>query len=573
MALDRKQNSKLERFIDVLEEGDSTKGLSKEKQPLARILQLNAQAWLGDESIQGVSVGTKITEGVDSGSPCITVYVDKKRPLHKLSHPVPTTLTLDETVEFDVVEIGKMELQDYRGPRRPLHPGACLANMNRNGGTLGAFVRHRDFPNRVFLISNHHVLAPLGSNRRDIIQPSKDYGGDEEDIVARYLRSFPMNASRSSFSNLADAAIAEIKLPTEIQLNYPELGQIKGVSGRVVTGQKVHMVGSHSGLSKGKIINTNYRMAQRYRSPNGPRRVGFRKQVLCTRYSQPGDSGALIINNRGFAIGMHVAGNDSHSVFCRLMPILKEFDCRLLRSDESDVMMENLPSKEETYVDDMTFTLADELLTAHQQFDSVYWKLTPKGIEVDGKVEYTAGEPVTVTRIWNENRQWIMAASERFQVPSELIIACICTETQGNAQAIREEPGYVSDDVTPQKISAGLMQTLISTAQETLADLDLDRNWLLQPQNSINAGTAYIKQQLAQTQFDPPKVACAYNAGGIYQNRGRSNRWRMRQFPIGTGKHADRFVLWFNDCFRFFAAQSEVNVTSPSFYRQLNLGI
>ncbi|MDX8126729.1 hypothetical protein QLH52_05510 [Methylomonas sp. OY6] len=26
----------------------------------------------------------------------------------------------------------------------------------------------------------------------------------------------------------------------------------------------------------------------------------------------------------------------------------------------------------------------------------------------------------------------------------------------------------------------------------------------------------------------------------------------MRQYPIGSAEHADRFVKWFNDCFVFF---------------------
>ena len=49
-------------------------------------------------------------------------------------------------------------------------------------------------------------------------------------------------------------------------------------------------------------------------------------------------------------------------------------------------------------------------------------------------------------------------------------------------------------------------------------------------------------------------MACAYNAGGVYQQNGAENRWRMRQYPIGTGAHADRFVAWFNDCFRMYEA-------------------
>ena len=126
-------------------------------------------------------------------------------------------------------------------------------------------------------------------------------------------------------------------------------------------------------------------------------------------------------------------------------------------------------------------------------------------------------------------------------------MATIATESSGNPEAIRKEPEYQSDELTPQKISVGLMQTLISTARDTLRDTTVDRNWLLQPSNSIKAGTCYIAQQKSVTVYDPPKVACAYNAGTIYQNTGVNNRWKMRQYPIGTGEHCDRFVKWFND--------------------------
>ena len=150
----------------------------------------------------------------------------------------------------------------------------------------------------------------------------------------------------------------------------------------------------------------------------------------------------------------------------------------------------------------------------------------------------------------------------------ELIVATICTELSGNPNAIRLEPGYVSDGATPAKVSPGLMQTLISTARDALPGVAIDRDWLFVPANSIRAGTAYIKKQSGGTKLDPPVVACAYNAGSVVENTGAGNRWRMRQFPIGTSEHCDRFVGWFNDCFRVFG--SGVDVPSMSFFRLLN---
>ena len=152
-------------------------------------------------------------------------------------------------------------------------------------------------------------------------------------------------------------------------------------------------------------------------------------------------------------------------------------------------------------------------------------------------------------------------------MPAELIIATICTESRGDPDAVREEPGYESDERTPYKVSPGLMQTLISTARSALGDDTIDREWLLRPDNSIRAGTAYIASQWKKTPFDPPKVACAYNAGGVYHNTSNANRWRMRQYPINTSHHADRYTKWFNDCFRMF--KSDGVAPEGSFYRLL----
>lgn len=184
----------------------------------------------------------------------------------------------------------------------------------------------------------------------------------------------------------------------------------------------------------------------------------------------------------------------------------------------------------------------------HRYENSVRWRLTAAGVEIEGRgLERTPGEPQTVTRIWETYHQQINAASQEFGVPCVLIIATAATESSGRANAMRKEPKYRSDEATPNQISAGIMQTLISTARSALRNPAIDRNWLFDAGNSFRAGTAYISQQKPKTNFDPPKVAAAYNAGGVYTQTGAANRWKMRQYPIGTGEHCDRFVRWFND--------------------------
>jgi hypothetical protein len=93
------------------------------------------------------------------------------------------------------------------------------------------------------------------------------------------------------------------------------------------------------------------------------------------------------------------------------------------------------------------------------------------------------------------------------------------------------------------------MQTLISTARACTPGVAINADRLKIGANSIGAGTRYIASQFAVSGFDPPKVACAYNAGGLYYDSSPTNQWRMRQFPIGTPLHANRMVAFFNDCF------------------------
>jgi len=217
---------------------------------------------------------------------------------------------------------------------------------------------------------------------------------------------------------------------------------------------------------------------------------------------------------------------------------------------------------------------------------SVTWRLTPDGLEVAGKLEGQAGEPVAARRAFEWFGDPLRRAAAETGVPLELLVATACTEVLGDAKrfptaetaarARREEPGYESDEATPHRVSVGLMQTLISTARQVLplpeGDPDMAKitaATLEDPAQAILAGACYIESQAARTRLDPPVVACAYNAGAVYEQTGAQNRWRMRQFPIGTGHHADRFVIFFNHAMRLIAAEPGLAKDAPNFRAML----
>jgi hypothetical protein len=196
------------------------------------------------------------------------------------------------------------------------------------------------------------------------------------------------------------------------------------------------------------------------------------------------------------------------------------------------------------------------------------WRLTRAGIEVEGEATPRRNaKPDIAARCWSTHRDTLEAAAARFAVPVELLIATACTESAGRADAVREEPGFTSDAATPNRVSPGLMQTLISTAREALSDPTLDRQMLLDPAVSAAAAAAYIKRQSnATTRFDPPLVATAYNAGSLRMNSDASNPWGLIGTKRGNVWHADTFIAHLGDVYALFARGERPGDATPGFW-------
>lgn len=198
-----------------------------------------------------------------------------------------------------------------------------------------------------------------------------------------------------------------------------------------------------------------------------------------------------------------------------------------------------------------------KLTEFHSRFPgSVNWRVTPQGVDIQGAgfVPVSAAALARTKTYVDWYADYFRQAATETGVPVELLIACSLTESindnpktrmHENETCVREEPGFISDEVTPHRISAGLCQLLISTARTAMKDKTIDRTWLLNPANSIRACAAFMRDQGKLTGFDPVYAACAYNSGGLYEQKGEGNRWKLRQFPIGTGNHANRFVEYF----------------------------
>jgi len=224
---------------------------------------------------------------------------------------------------------------------------------------------------------------------------------------------------------------------------------------------------------------------------------------------------------------------------------------RLFPGDDDDA-----PAPADARLSDvLTPAVLAHLRTPHRfAADGCEWALTPEGLRTDGAAPVAdPGADRRIARVRAAFAQPLLTVlAAAAPVPVELVLATICTESGGRPDARRHEPGCDLRDPsrTPARVSWGLTQTLLSTAREVLGDPALPLDRLLDPEVSIRAGAGYVWRQARLTRLDPPLVAAAYNAGGLYRNDGPANRWRLRQHPIGTDDHVDRFVLFFDAAMR-----------------------
>jgi hypothetical protein len=320
----------------VIPRGQSRETFSTESfRAETRRLREKARPWTQGPGIQGLGLGEKISNGKVGDELALRVYVARKKPLSQVTNRVPKRVRVPELGEFptDVEEIGRVEAESFRERARPAMPGCGLGHPNVSVGTFGCLVRKRGDASRLYILSNSHVLADEGVAAIDdpILQPGPADGGGRRDRLARLSEFQPFTFSRVGYVNFIDAAIAEVD-PGRVEEAIRILGVPPAGKGRVLRrGMQVQKVGRTTDHTVGVVRDVNYRFSLNYKNADTGRRarVGFRDQVLCSRYTAGGDSGSLVMNMRGYALGLHFAGSPSTSVFSRIRDVFSALDLEL----------------------------------------------------------------------------------------------------------------------------------------------------------------------------------------------------------------------------------------------------
>lgn len=314
--------------------------LEEVDKPVAELQEREQDSLLARENVLGVGIGRKIRDGVESGEPCLTVFVTQKLPLDALREEerIPASVRHCKT---DVVELGQVFAGDgvvsrlsesavpswgppepmpaeppappreaLRHRARPARGGASIGHYRVLGGTIAAGVidrsAHPGIPTRYYALSNNHVLADSNTARigDPILQPSSADGGRHpRDTIGRLARFVPLRFDGEP--NLVDAAVAEVDF-TDLDRSIAWLGYPRESSPRARVGQLLRKTGRTTCFSTGTVRAVNTTIDVVYSG----RVARFMRQIVTTCMSAPGDSGSLAVDAQEHPVGLIFANSE-----------------------------------------------------------------------------------------------------------------------------------------------------------------------------------------------------------------------------------------------------------------------
>jgi hypothetical protein len=290
--------------------------------------------------VTGVAIGAKEKAGkfID-GELAIVVFVEKKKNKNdiKPEHLVPEFI---DGFKTDVVQFGRFSLYaDIYGG------GGKLESDDGVTGTLGCFAKKTDGTNKVVILSCQHVLYGL----KDTTKHGKDTGPRICTWCSCCSSIIIGKTIDAELSQDMDAAIAEVKPGVQYLAEIEGIGVIKGstpvaraeIDQPMTNPYHVKKRGFKTGLTSGVMTfidaDIQHTDGTHFNVDGSPVIiVTLKNQYVVVssprdRFADPGDSGAVVLNNENKVVGMIVGGSvnqnqSKHATFITPIPgILSRF--------------------------------------------------------------------------------------------------------------------------------------------------------------------------------------------------------------------------------------------------------
>ncbi|MDH3338866.1 MAG: S1 family peptidase, partial [Gammaproteobacteria bacterium] len=211
----------------------------------------------------------------------------------------------------------------FRRRQRPLEAGLSIGVVIpgiAHAGTLGFVVEDRD---AYYVLSNNHVLADVNNSSPGdpVTQPGNlDRRASRSTLIGVLDRYVPISFQRS---NVVDCAVAEIFPDLEFWFGWTEAlpGVIRGIRRISVDdlGRTVRKAGRTTGVTQGVITSVEVdRLRVNMGTEADPMIAQFSDQIEVTgtdgqTFSTSGDSGSLIVDTTGRAVGLLFAGGEDEN--------------------------------------------------------------------------------------------------------------------------------------------------------------------------------------------------------------------------------------------------------------------
>jgi hypothetical protein len=303
-------------------------------------------ALLGLPNVTGVGLGWKETRGRVTDVVAWRVYMRRKLPARSL-RPEERVPAQVDGLPTDVIVAGTaVPTASYVASRVPLEPGATISNLRgvldeppagRSGfGTLGFLALVNGSRERVtVLVSNRHVLLAHGAGRgdpvyrpvfssrgvirRDELEPvaAIEDEGEEGNVSYRY------DGDEAPGEYFVDCTSARLLVESGVQQALRGVGRLHPLDSLGTRAPRVRKLGAFTGITEGRVVDVSAPV----RSAEQPRRLN--NVVLRGAPVDPGDSGALVVNERNEAVALVWGRDDGDPTIayaCHIHPVLDRLD-------------------------------------------------------------------------------------------------------------------------------------------------------------------------------------------------------------------------------------------------------
>lgn len=274
-------------------------------------------------NVVGVATGYKIKAGKVTPELCIQVLVEEKIEEKLLAKVVPKDV---EGIKTDVIATGRIEALSLNGKYRPAFPGGSIGHFAITAGTFGCLVQDKK-EHDILILSNNHVLANCNnaSVGDSILQPgSYDEGTYPMDEIAKLEKFVPL----TSGYNLVDAAVAKPLEQRLVIASIPWIGIPRGTA-QASLGWGVRKTGRTTQYTVGWVLSIDATVMVGY---GGGTAYLFKNQILTTNMSAGGDSGSLLVDYGGRAVGLLFAGSWAITVHNHISNVLMALEIEMVEA-------------------------------------------------------------------------------------------------------------------------------------------------------------------------------------------------------------------------------------------------